>query len=132
MNDQRKKEVLTWMYQQLSHKWFSPYVLDPIHNKAGNPPCNLSQTEIHSVFETLRKEEYIFPVINQHGYPCFILNEMKESEWIERIDNTSPTKEKMVGDFVKKGFVDFFKQIVAGISGGVVTIIVAKILGILK
>jgi hypothetical protein len=102
MNDQRKKEVLTWMYQQLSRKWFSPYVLDPIHNKAGNPPCNLSKTEIYSIFKILRKEEYIVPVINQYGYPCFILNEMRESKWIEKIENTAPTKGKIVGDFVKK------------------------------
>ena len=129
MNDQRKKEVLTWMYRELSHKWFAPEVLEPIRNKAGNPPCNLSQTEIHSIFETLRKEQYIFPVINQHGYPCFILNEMRESEWIEKIESTAPTKGKIVGDFAKKETVFAFREIFSGGIGGILGYVIARIFG---
>ena len=127
MNDERKKEVLTWMYRELGHKWFGPAVLCPIRNKSGKPPCSLSITEIHSVFETLRKEEYIFPVINQHGQPCFVLNEMKESEWIEKIENTAPTKEKIVGDMIQSGISYILQQFGVGFTGGIVAFILSYI-----
>lgn len=129
MNDERKKIVLKWLYDECSHKWFIPGVLDPIANKAGNPPCNLSPTEILSIFETLRKEEYIFPVVNQFGRSCFILNEMKESEWIDKIESTAPTKEKVVGDFVKSGTSRFIKEFGVGMIGGAATLVIGKLLG---
>lgn len=129
MNENRKKTVLDWMYVKLSHKWFTPYVLDPIHNKAGNPPCSLSITEIYSVFETLRKEEFIFPVINQYGYPCFVLNEMKELDWIKRIEDTAPTKGQIVGGFVKKESAFAFREAFSGVIGGIVGYVIARMFG---
>ena len=129
MNEERKKEVLRWLYNECGHKWFIPQVLDPVANKAGNPPCNLSPTEVLSVFETLRKEEYIFPVVNPLGRSAFVLNEMKEQEWLEKIENTAPTKEKIVGTLVKSGVTHFAKDFGVGFSGGLVAFIVAKIFG---
>jgi len=58
---------------------------------------------------------------------------MKESEWIEKIENTAPTKRKIVGNFLKQGFSfaskEFASGIIGGISGGVVGYIIAKIFG---
>lgn len=131
MNEERQKRVLSWLYSECGHKWFTPLVLDPVANKAGNPPENLKMTEIHSIFETLRKEEYIFPVVNQFGHSCFILNEMKELEWIDRIEDTAPTKSRIVGKYAKTGILYFSRELGAGVVGGVVAIITGKLLGIL-
>jgi hypothetical protein len=129
MNEERKKAVLRWLYNNCGHKWFVPAVVDPVSNKAGNPPCNLSPPEILSVFETLRKEEYILPVVNPYGRSAFVLNEMKEQEWLAKIENTAPTKEKMVGDFAKHGVKYFAAQFGAGMIGGAVSWFVAKVFG---
>jgi hypothetical protein len=127
MNDTRQKEVLAWLYDNCSHKWFTPWVLDPVANKAGNPPGNMSWTEIVSVFQVLLKDGYIIPIAHPSGLPVFILNEMRETEWIEKIDSTAPTKDKIVGDFIKSGAKDFMRQLGAGMIGGAVTWLVASV-----
>ena len=129
MNDTRQKEVLGWLYDNCSHKWFTPWVLDPVANNAGNPPCNMSWTEILSVFETLRKEDYILPVAGPSGHPAFILNEMKEVEWRDKIDSTAPSKEKIVGDFIVRESRFAFREVFSGVIGGIVGYVIARIFG---
>ena len=67
------------------------------------------------------------PVVNPLGRSAFVLNEMKEQEWLAKIENTAPTKEKMVGDFIKSGIKEFAKQFSAGMIGGAVTWLVSKV-----
>jgi hypothetical protein len=130
MNDARQKEVLAWLYDNCSHKWFTPWVLDPVANKAGNPPGNMSWTEILSVFDTLLKEGYIIPVAHPSGLPAFILNEMREKDWRERIDSTAPTKEKIVGDFIMKesrfAIREAFSAVIGGIVGALIALAFSK------
>lgn len=127
MTEERKKRALQWMYQSLVGKWFGSSVLD----KRANPDPTLTEafttSEIHSLFETLRKEDYIFPVVNQHGEPCFILNEMKELEWIEKIDDTAPNKARNVGRFLKnEGFI-WYREIISGVIGAAIVYIATRI-----
>ena len=129
MNATRQKEVLGWLYDNCSHKWFTPWVLDPVANKVGNPPGNMAWTEIVSVFQTLLKEGYIIPVAHPSGLPAFILNEMREEEWIEKIDSTAPTKEKIVGDFIVKESSFVLREIVTGVIGGIVGYVIARVFG---
>ncbi len=101
MNDARQGLALRWLYNHCGNKWITPAVLD----KTQNPDPSLVEifdiTEIYSIFEHLRKEGYILPVINQFGARCFVLNEMKEGEWIERLKDLSPTPERVAGKWLK-------------------------------
>ena len=128
MNDTRQKIVLRWLYSNCGHKWFTPWVLDPVANKAGNPPCNMSWTEILSVFQALIDEGYVIPVPHASGLPAFILNEMREQDWRDKINSTAPTPDKIVGDFIKKGSSYIFREIAVGVTGGIVGGIVGFIL----
>ena len=127
MLEERKKWALSWMYNNLSHKWFEMSVMDRSKNPDSTLTETYTNTEIHSLFETLRKEDYIFPVVNQHGSPCFILNEMKELEWINRIEDTSPSKARVVGRFFKtEGFI-WYREIASGFIGAAIVYIATRI-----
>ncbi len=127
MNEIRQKVALQWLYNNCGRKWFTPLVLDSAANAAGNPPKEIHPTEVLSIFEELRKSEYILPVVNQYGIACFILNECKENEWLEKIDKLAPPPERKVWDFIKAHFASITSGFIAGAAGSLAIALVEKL-----
>lgn len=102
-------------------------MLDKKKNSDPNLVEVFDHAEIISIFEELRKEGYILPVVNQYGHGCFILNECKENEWLEKIADLNPTPERIAGKYVKNRITEFFSALGAGMIGGAVTILLSKL-----
>jgi len=127
MNDARHKIALRWLYSNCGRKWFTPLVLDSVANAAGNPPKEIQPTEVHSIFEDLRKLDYILPVVNERGVGCYILNECREKEWLEKIDKLAPSPEKRVRDFLEGQAASIASGFVAGLIGALAVALVEKL-----
>ena len=120
MNDERQKIVLRWLYNNCSGKWFTPNVLSPIYNSAGNPPKDIKPEEIFSIFDDLRKLDYILPVINEYGQGCFILNECREGEWLNKISGLNQKKIRKVSGYMIKKIDIIVTSILSSVIGAVI------------
>ena len=120
LDETKKKLALEWLYTHCHDKWFNPRVLDKTINPDPTLTEIFSPPEYHSIFESLRKEEFILPVVNQHGQPCFIMNQMKGQEWVDKIADTNPSLSRVVGQYGKRGFTFAAKEVVSVLIGSVV------------
>lgn len=90
MDPKRHKAALEFMFNESKFpnaKWWLPNALTMAGNAAGNPPGNIQQAEAESIFHDLKKKELLLPFINSANQACYILNECKEAEWHDEIED---------------------------------------------
>ncbi len=102
----RRKEILSWMLANSRNgTWWRPGALTKEGNPDGKPPANLNAAEDLCVFEDLKKKELLVSAINDKMQPCFVLNECKEEEWKDEIEDAERPWWKKSKIFKKTGKV---------------------------
>ena len=112
--------AVEWLWKQKGHDlWVTPAVLTQLNEKDPSAP-KLSASDAINVFHFLSREQLIFPIRN-NNHTVYLLNEIKEQEWLNIISELKMPKWKRSKTLktIRKILLWFVMLIIAALLGAI-------------